>query len=94
MNPKKTLCPAVLLASVLAVSSLAPAQAAPWRATGILPSVEKIDLVSWLPVALQSLWAMVSGDEGCSIDPDGGCVSAPEWEHPDHGVSIDPNGGN
>lgn len=89
MNPKKALCQAVLLASVLAVS---PAQAAPWRSDGNLPSVEKADLISWLPAALQSLWAMVTGDEGCSIDPNGVCVSAPGGDGTDHGMSIDPNG--
>lgn len=101
MNPKKALCPAVLLASVLAFSPLAPAQAAPWRATGILPSVEKDDLLSWVRV-LATFFERTWGKEGVSIDPNGSGGVTPSLppvapapgDGPDHGMSIDPNGGN
>lgn len=93
MRTAKPLWKAVLLASILAVSPLATAQASPWRATKSLPSVEKSRLLFWLPAALSSLWAAVWGDEGCGLDPNGGSAQAPEEDDPDHGMSIDPNGG-
>ena len=100
MSTGKSSCRAALIVSLLAIAPLSSVQAAPWRIDGKLPSVEKADLLSWVR-ALEGLWLRITGDEGCSIDPNGVCIQGDGGprspgttaENPDGGMSIDPNGG-
>lgn len=84
-SPAKARCVAVVLAAVLLLAAVTPAQAAPLGSRGDSSGVLSVFL-SWLEAAWE---AFVPGGvmekQGSGIDPNGGT--------PPEGSGIDPNGG-
>jgi hypothetical protein len=74
---------------LLAVLAAPWASAAASQQTDARPvKVSPLELLSRFWTFVTSVWS----DEGCRIDPNGGCVPEPQ-EEPDTGCRIDPNGG-